>query len=600
MNILKPLSDWNRRRLTKRRAAKKKTYAEWIRHYDRFDLKDVPGNELRRATQGDGPRISIVLAVEPGNADRALLSIESIQAQLYTSWDLCVACPLTTDALIGPRLRELAKADSRIQCITTKDSDQGLIQLALPLCKGEHIAVIGNCGTLPAHALLVIGKALRDDPGIAFLYVDEDEIDANGHRANPKFKPDWNEYLLRSGNYIGQFFVFKNSMSHLRDMQSHGTDAECLELTWRCTEQLNAPEIAHLPFVLYHAPAGRKAGPSTSQQLVLQNHYDRAKVAATVEITADRRLRTRYLLPAPLPLVSIIIPSKDRPALLRQCVSSVLEKTRYPNFEMVFIDNGTTNPQALAIIDRLCADPRFKVIKDASPFNYSRLNNAAVRHSNGEYICLMNNDIELMDPDWLHEMVSVARQPDVGAVGARLLYPDTSLQHVGVIVGLGGVAGHAFKGQPSSDACYMDRAALVQEYSAVTAACLLTPRTVYDRVHGLNEDQLTIAFNDIDYCLKVRELGKKVIYTPYAEFIHHESASRGQEDTREKKARFAGECRYMKAQWGHWLAWDPAYNPNLTNSFEDLSFATPPRHTYRHFLRSTFSTSTPGKAATTP
>jgi GT2 family glycosyltransferase len=389
----------------------------------------------------------------------------------------------------------------------------------------------------------------------------------------------------------------------LADAPSPRADAaECYELIWRCTEQLGEGQIAHLPFVLYHAPAGRLASEDAIRrhQAVLQGHDARTGVAATVDITAAQHLRTRYTLPAALPLVSIVIPSKDRPALLRQCVQSVLDQTRYPHFEILFVDNGTTDPQALAIIEQLRADARFKVIQDASPFNYSRLNNAAVRQSRGEYICLMNNDVEITDPDWLHEMVSVSLQPDVGIVGARLLYPDTSLQHVGVIVGLGGVAGHAFKGKPSDDPCYMDRAVLTQEYSAVTAACLLTPRAVYDRVGGLNEDQLTIAFNDIDYCLKVRELGKKVVYTPHAEFIHHESASRGKEDTREKKARFASECQYMKARWGHWLAWDPAYNPNLTNSFEDLSLATPPRVAHRQFLRSVFSNPTPGKPAARP
>lgn len=590
MNIIRPLSDWNRKRLAKRRAAKKKNYQEWISHYDNFEAKTMPANARGLASEGQGPRISIALPLRTDDARVIVACVESIRHQLYSNWELCIAGHASTDALIGEQLRALAKADARIRYITAHEAGISLMHLAIGQCTGPCIAAIGDCGSLPAHALLFIGKALKDEPKLSFLYVDDDHIDSAGNRLSPRFKPDWNEYLLRSGNYIGHFFVFKNGLQQgLHEAQSGPAAAEDYDLILKCTEQLDAAQIGHIPFVLYHAPSKTEARALPGHQQALQQHYERKGVGAIVEITDQQQLRTRYALPAQLPTVSIVIPSKDRPQLLRKCVSSILHKTRYPNFDIVFIDNGTTDPEAIDQIKQLLADPRFKVIEDASPFNYSRLNNAAVRQSSGQYVCLMNNDVEIIDPNWLHEMVSVAIQPGVGAVGARLLYPDTSLQHVGVIVGLGGVAGHAFKGMPAGDPCYMDRAVVVQEYSAVTAACLLTPRAVYDRVGGLNEEHLTIAFNDIDYCLKVRESGDKVIYTPYAEFFHHESASRGKEDTREKKLRFAGECQYMKTRWGHWFARDPAYNPNLTINFEDFSLATPPKATPRHFLQSPFS-----------
>jgi GT2 family glycosyltransferase len=274
-------------------------------------------------------------------------------------------------------------------------------------------------------------------------------------------------------------------------------------------------------------------------------------------------------------LLSIIIPTRDNADILEVCVNSILDKTTYPNYEIIVIDNGSVEKATLKLFSSWPKD-KIRVIRDESPFNFSAINNRAAKSARGELICLMNNDIEIITPDWAEEMASFATMDEVGSVGARLWYPDGRLQHGGVIIGLGGVAGHAHKYIGKSEYGYFARAILHQSMSAVTAACLMVRRTVYEAVDGLDEE-LSIAFNDIDFCLRLREAGYRNIWTPYAEMIHHESISRGTEDDEEKQARFNGEIRFMEKRWGDKLATDPAYNPNLTIDREDFSLASPPR-----------------------
>jgi GT2 family glycosyltransferase len=256
---------------------------------------------------------------------------------------------------------------------------------------------------------------------------------------------------------------------------------------------------------------------------------------------------------------------------------SILEKTTYPNYEILIIDNGSDDPATLEYFAAIASDTRVRIIRDDRPFNFSALNNAAVRQAEGVVIGLINDDIEVIAPEWLSEMVSLALQPAIGAVGARLLYPNDTLQHGGVILGLGGVAGHSHKHLPRHHHGYCCRAALVQGFSAVTAACLVIRKAVYEEVGGLNETDLAIAFNDVDFCLRVREAGYRNVWTPYAELYHHESASRGRDSTRAKQTRFAREIAYMKSRWASLLLNDPAYSPNLTLNREDFSLAWPPR-----------------------
>jgi GT2 family glycosyltransferase len=287
--------------------------------------------------------------------------------------------------------------------------------------------------------------------------------------------------------------------------------------------------------------------------------------------------RVTYQLPEHRPLVSLIIPTRNGFHLIKTCIDSIEDKTSYRNFEILVVDNGSDDPEVLDYFSEIQKKPNVEIIRDDRPFNFARLNNLAVTQAEGELVGLINNDIEVIEPDWLSEMVGLATRDGVGAVGAKLLYTDGKIQHGGVVLGVGGVAGHAFKHYPGDYPGYFSRARLTSSFSAVTAACLVIRKETYLQAGGLDEKNLAIAFNDIDFCLRVRELGLRNVWTPHALLYHHESASRGYEDTPEKQERFAKEVRFMQKRWGRKLLDDPAYSPNLTLEHEDFSFAWPPR-----------------------
>jgi len=310
---------------------------------------------------------------------------------------------------------------------------------------------------------------------------------------------------------------------------------------------------------------------------VLNDHFTRVKVSAKAELLDFGMYRVRYaMLPAP-PLVSLIIPTCNGLHITKQCIESILAKTTYKNYEILIVDNNSDDPDVLAYFASLAEDDRIRVLRDERPFNYSALNNAAVKQARGEYLGLVNNDIEVITPEWLEEMMGLAVQPGVGAVGARLWYPNDTLQHGGCITGIGGVAGHSHKHLQRGRFGYFARAQLIQTMSVVTAACLIIKKSIYQDVGGLDAVNLKVAFNDVDFCLRVREAGYRNVWTPYAELFHHESATRGYEDTPEKQLRFRDEVLYMQKRWEHQLMNDPAYSPNLTLDREDFSYAWPPR-----------------------
>jgi len=362
--------------------------------------------------------------------------------------------------------------------------------------------------------------------------------------------------------------------------------AQDYDLALRCIEQLTPRQIVHIPRILYHwrihpgstALAGSvKNYALLAGERALNDHLARTQVSAKAELLSFGMYRVRYDLPTLVPLVSLIIPTRNGLHLIKQCIESIIAKTTYANYEILIVDNNSDDPDTLDYFTRLAEDSRVRIFRDERPFNYSALNNAAVQQAGGEYICLINNDIEVISPEWLEEMMGLAIQPGVGAVGACLWYPNDTLQHGGCITGLGGVAGHSHKHLPRGDFGYFRRVQLIQTMSAVTGACLVVKKNIYQEVGGLDETNLKVAFNDIDFCLRVREAGYRNIWTPFAELYHHESATRGFENTPEKKERFAQEMQYMKKRWGISLLNDPAYSPNLTLDHEDFSLAWPPR-----------------------
>jgi GT2 family glycosyltransferase len=358
------------------------------------------------------------------------------------------------------------------------------------------------------------------------------------------------------------------------------------DLILRCTERLAPGQIHHVPKVLYHWRAiegstalvrEAKDYASAAGVRAVADHLLRTGRDAETEELPHGHYRVRWRLPQGAPKVSIIIPTRDRVELLRVCVQSIRKITQYPDYEIVIVDNQSAEPETLAYLDTLRHESGIRVLPYDAPFNYSAINNRAASQCSGALLCLLNNDIEVIRPDWLSEMVGQALRPEVGAVGAMLYYPDGTIQHAGVILGVGGVANHAFLGQPAGSPGHGARALVTQDLSAVTGACMVMRRDVYERVGGLDE-QLRVAFNDIDFCLRVQQAGYRVVWTPFAELCHHESASRGNDDTPEKRQRFVNEVEFMQQRWGEELLHDPAYNPNLSLESPNFDLAFPPRH----------------------
>jgi GT2 family glycosyltransferase len=355
------------------------------------------------------------------------------------------------------------------------------------------------------------------------------------------------------------------------------------DLLLRCLPHTAKGEIIHIPHVLYHWRAlegstalesGEKSYTTKAGIKALRDYFD-SQGMASVKVEANsvpNTYRIKWPVPQPEPLVSLLIPTRDRRDLVEVAVRSILNKTTYNNYEILILDNGSVEFETLEFFNSVQKeDIRVRVIRYDHPFNYSAINNFGVGHAKGDLIGLINNDVEVISPDWLSEMVSHAVRPEIGCVGAKLYYSNDTIQHGGVILGIGGVANHSHKNAHRNFPGYFSRLISTQNYSAVTAACLITRRDIYEKVGGLDEQNLKVAFNDVDFCIKVREAGYRNLWTPYAELYHHESVSRGAEDTPEKQTRAKAEVNFMKEKWGKLLLSDPYYNSNLTNEREDFS-----------------------------
>jgi len=392
--------------------------------------------------------------------------------------------------------------------------------------------------------------------------------------------------LFYSQNMISHLGVYrKKIMDEIGGFRAGFEGSQDYDLALRFMEKVDQKAIYHIPRVLYHwrmhaesTARGVDAKPYAliAGEKALQEHLDRSGISAKVE----RLLygyRVHYNLPANPPLVSLIIPTRNGMHLLSTCIESILEKTTYKRYEIIIVDNGSDDPKIIKYFERLRQMGNIRIIRDDQPFNYSRINNLAVTEARGEIVGFINNDIEVISPEWLDELVSICLQPGVGAVGAKLLYPDNTLQHAGVVLGIGGVGNHAFKCQPEAYRGYFCRATLISSYSALTAACLVISKEIFLQIGGFDAENLAIAFSDVDFCLRVIKAGHRNVWTPYSVLYHHESATRGEDDTKEKQARFAAEIEYMNSRWGDLLRDDPAYSPNLTLTAEDFSLAWPPR-----------------------
>lgn len=509
--------------------------------------------------------------------------IRSVIDQTYADWELCMADG--SDEAHGnvERIcRQYMRKDLRIKYQRLEENlgISGNTNACLEMATGDYIGLFDHDDLLHPAALHEVMRAICEQDA-DFIYTDENTFHEKPEDAFcPHFKPDYAPDTLRSYNYICHFTVFSRELlDEVGKFRREFDGSQDYDMVLRLTEK--ASKIVHIPEILYfwRAHSGSVAGDISAKPYTLDaarralgEHLDRVGLVGEVEDSSiPSTYRIKYTISG-CPKVSIVIPNMDHADTLRTCISSILEKTTYENFEIVIIENNSRKEETFAYYDELKTDPRIQIVTWEGKFNYSAINNFGVREAaTGEYILLLNNDIEVITPDWLQEMLMFAQRPDVGAVGAMLYYPDDTIQHAGVVLGIGGVAGHAHKYFPRGDFGYMSRATIAQDLSVVTAACVMLPRTVWDEVGGLDET-FEVAFNDVDLCMRIRKAGYLIVWTPYAELYHYESKSRGAEDTPEKKKRFEGEVRRFQARWKSELAaGDPYYNPNLTLVREDFS-----------------------------
>lgn len=566
-----------------------RTYTDWVTQFDTLSPDAVSALAADLAALTHRPKVSLVMPVYNTLAKDLEAAVASVKAQIYGEWELCVCDDASTQLHVWPMLEALAGSDSRIKVIRRESNGHisAATNSALTMCTGDYVAFLDHDDVLAPHALLRVVEWFGAHPDARLVYSDEDKIGLDGQRFDPYFKPDFNLGLLRSHNYMCHFAVYERALlESLGGIRLGFEGAQDYDLALRAVDAVNPEQIGHIPHVLYHwrVTPGSTAGGHQEKsyaflagQRALTEHLARRGLPGEVleAPEAPGMYRVWWALPEFHPLVSIVIPTRNGADLLRTCLDS-LKTTSYKSIEVVVVDNGSDDPAALALMAQREQAGEIKVLHDPSPFNYSALNNRAVHDMcQGEFVVLMNNDIEITHPEWLAEMVGVALEPRVGCVGARLWYPDGRLQHGGVIM-VCGVAGHAHKYLPKGRHGYMGRAVLTQDFLGVTAACLLIRRSVFEEVGGLDE-RLKIAFNDVDFCLRVHSAGYRNVWTPFAQMIHHESVTRGHEDTPEKQQRFAGEISILQTRWPELLACDPCYNPNLTNQSEDFSYAWPPR-----------------------
>lgn len=560
------------------------TRTDYFSWYKKHQPSGIELERQRRETFADPVTFSIVIPLYRTNENYLKELLDSILSQTYSHWELCLADGSGRENSLETTVRRLTDGETRIryQLLAENLGIAENTNAAIKMANGDFIVLADHDDLLAPDALYECAKALQLHKKAEVLYTDEDKIDMSGKtHFEPNFKPDFNPDYLRSLNYICHLFVVKrNLLERVGLLRQEYDGAQDYDFILRCCEQ--AEEIYHIPRVLYHwrchmdstaANPESKLYAFEAGRLALEAHYKRTGLPATVESASYLGMYHTIYHWERTPLISIMIPNKDHVEDLKKCLDSIEEKSAYRNYEYIIIENNSTEEETFRYYEEIKKRPNVTVVCYQGDFNYSRINNFGEQYAKGEYLLLLNNDTEMIDGNCLQEMLNYCMREDVGIVGARLWYEDDTIQHAGVVVGLGGVAGHAFVGARRHDAGYQKRILCTQNYSAVTAACLMVRRGLYKEVGGLTEE-FAVAFNDIDFCLKIRALGKLVVYTPYAQLYHYESKSRGLEDTPEKIRRFKGEIVKFQKRWSEFLKnGDPCYNPNLTLDKNDFSLS---------------------------
>lgn len=558
------------------------SYQKWIRHHlpDRNELE-----KQKKTSFGYRPKISFVVPLYKTPEKYLRRLTESFQEQTYSNWELCFSDGSGAQSPLTELLKELTAKDNRIKYVSHEESLQisENTNSAIEIATGDFIAFADHDDELTPNALFECVKAINEKPQTLVIYTDEDKMSMDGHKFfQPHFKPDYNPDLLCTVNYICHLFVVSRKViEKVGGLRSEFDGAQDYDFVLRCVEAVKDEEICHIPKILYHwrchedstaenpesklyaFEAGRRA---------VQAHYERTGIHAEVFKGEYLGLyRTKFIRDHD-PLISIIIPNKDHIDDLKRCMESIEQKSTYKNYEYIIVENNSTDSATFEYYKKLEAEnPKVRMVYWDGVFNYSAINNYGASFAKGEYLLLLNNDTEIINPDCLEELLGYCMRKDVGAVGARLYYEDDTIQHAGVVIGFGGIAGHCFVQQKRGTTGYCHRIICAQDYSAVTAACMMVKKSAFDAVGGLSEE-LAVAFNDIDFCMKLRKAEYLIVYNPYAELYHYESKSRGLEDTPEKVARFNKEIATFEKKWPEILEnGDPYYNPNLTLKSQDFS-----------------------------
>lgn len=555
-------------------------YPRWVALYDPPTSKEYELVRAKLPDLIDAPRISLLIQSADSSDHQAIQAIESIQAQIYPNWELCIASHQSSEHPFQKTLVALKTADPRIKIIPMPENSEAEVSnTLLAAATGKLVTLLDPHCKIAKHALYLVAEELASSPDAEIIYSDEDRIDTKGRRCTPFFKPDWNPDLLLSHNYFGSpTFYRTDRLRRQGGFRPEFGEAMPWELALRLTDGIPSRLIRHIPRMLCHrneTPSKHSPHPNNERN-VLEAHLHRKGIQASVLPGHHGYWRIRYALPTPPPLVSIIIPTRNGFEWLARCIKSVSNKTTYAPFEIIVVDNQSDDISTLGYLRQLKKDGSVRVLSYDAPFNYSAINNFAVNHAKGEFLCLLNNDIEIIHPDWLEELVSQAGRPEAGAVGALLYYPDGSIQHAGILLKGKEVSTHFFYRMSAALLDTRSRAQMVQNLSAITAACLVVEKKKFLMAGGFDE-RLTITCNDIDLCLKLAAAGYRNIWTPFAKMYHHESATRGFDDSPAKQARIKQEKSYIYEHWGSSLDHDPAYNPNLDLEKESYALAFPPR-----------------------
>ena len=557
-------------------------YARWIKIH-LLEEKQTETIKREILTFQYRPKISVIMPVYDVEQEWLEKAIDSVKMQLYENWELCVADDGSTKPWIKEILEGYLRDDERIK-VKYLDRNQGISNAsneALSLATGEFAAMLDHDDELSMDALYEYVKLLNRFPEADLIYSDEDKIESNGKRVEPFFKPDYSPDLFLSRNYLCHFCMIRKSIVDEAGRFRPGYEgAQDYDLILRCIDETAPERIFHVPKILYHwrKTAGSTAGETDakhyafdSAKKALSSYLERNNIegdAVEGKFLGSYRVKRKIMNSDK---ISIIIPFRDQAQALRVCLESIFNKTTYRNYDIVLVNNGSEQSGTYEYLNVVKDNPRVRIIEYNEVFNYSSMTNYAVSKIDSDYLIFLNNDTEIISKEWIEAMLEFGQRGDVGAVGALLYYPDDTIQHAGTIIGVGGVAAHSHKHFRRESRGYYGRIQEVHNVSAVTAACMLTRRSVFEEVNGFDEN-LSHAFNDVDYCLKIRERGYLIVYTPYAELYHYESLSRGYEDSPDKKRRFGKEVERFRSRWKEVLEkGDPFYNPNLTLDKENFS-----------------------------